>query len=320
MEGDMKKLVFTFLLLFITFAFSQPFQPGQILIRDDKNFYIFNNMGVEIKKFSGSAPMVWIKDIGLITSKIEDGFVIFKVFKTPEDFYKIKTEIKAKSVKKLLKKDEEFILLYIEPEKDAIKVAIFSKDFKCISDIYLRDPSGNYEILKEGKAFIYDAVIFKDKLWISGYPYHSGEISFYPIVFSKKVPEEIKDLFSEEEIIAEVEKNKGKRIGKISGIAGNNRGIGLYDDKNLISVDTNLPGKLTIFSPETNESKILTISIDPSLNEKWGFYGILVLENEILVSNVHPNVKKIYRIDKKTGQVKGIFASGITGIEMQEIQ
>lgn len=316
----MKKNIFLLFLLNFYMALSQSFQSGQILIRDDKNFYIFNNMGVEIKKFSGSAPMLWMENIGLITSKIENGFVIFKVFKTPEDSYEIKTEIKAKSIKKLIKKDEGFILLYIEPEKDAIKVAIFSIDFKCISDIYLRDPSGNCEILKEEKASIHDALIFKDKLWISGYPYHSGATSFYSLISSQKVPEEIKDLFSEEEIEGAIEKNRGKRIGEISGIAGNSRGICLYDERNLILVDTNLPGKLTIFSPETNESKILTISIDPSLNEKWGFYGVLVLENEILVSNVHPNVKKIYRIDKKTGQVKGIFASGISGIEMLEIK
>ncbi len=44
------------------------------------------------------------------------------------------------------------------------------------------------------------------------------------------------------------------------------------------------------------------------------------MKEEILVFNIHSNATKIYRIDKKTGNVKGIFASGISGIEMLEIK
>lgn len=315
----MKRILYIF--FFITsFIFAQSFQNGHILVRDNKNFYIFDNTGKEIKRFSGSSPMVWIENVGLVTSKIENGFVVFKVFKAPEDSYEIKTEIKAKSVNKLLKKDSEIILLYVEPEKNAVKVAIFSKNFKCITDIDLKDPSGNSEILNEKKAIIHDAVIYKDKLWISGYPYHSGAISCYSLILPEKIPEELKGLFSEEELEKETQKTIGKRIKTISGIAGNNRGISLYNEKYLISVDTNPPGRLTIFSPETEESKILTWQIDPALTEKWGFYSLLVMEEEILVSNVHPRVRKIYRIDKKTGKVKGIFTSGIAGLEMLEIK
>jgi len=307
----MKKLILVILFSFISTAFSNEFQKGNILIRDGKNIYIFNKEGQEIDKISDSGHMVWDNNLGLVVSKIYDSKVIFRIYKTTNNFSEVKTEIKVKEINKLLKKKENLILLYTD-KNNVIKIAIFSKDFKLKDNFPLRDPSGNPEILNKKKAIIHDALVYKEQLWISGYPYHSGGISCFNLKFSETIPDELKGLFSEKEIKGEVARGKGKRIKTLSGIAGNNRGLSLYDNKNIASISTNPPGKITVFSPDTSESFILTSSIDPNTGQRWGFQCIFVLGNKILVSNVHSRVKKIYIIDKKTGKAEGIFKEGIS--------
>jgi hypothetical protein len=312
--------------LCLIYGEEKKFEKGDVLLRDSKNFYLYTRGGKLKTQFPGSAPMVWLKGNGLLTGILRDGKVVLRNYAGPDTLKELSYDIKAESIKKILSSKNKILLLYTavkDDDKRAIKLAVFSsEDYSLLYDIYLRDFGGNPEILNADKAGIYDALIFKnEQLWISGCPSASGDISCFSIAETKQVLQELKGLFTEEELSAEAKKNTGKRTKTLSGIAGNSRGLGIYDKDKLVSVCAAPPGTLTVFSPETGESSVLTqgISIEYS-GETWGFQGVLVLDNEILVSNVHSNVRKVYRFDKKSGAAKGIFANGVSADELLEIQ
>lgn len=312
----MKKLIFI-IFTFSTFIFSGEFENGSILVRDTRNIYILDRNGSEIGKISDSGPILWHKSLGVIIAKIHNDKLILKVYKQPENFEEIETDIEVKEVNKLLSKEKNLVVVYTD-KNDILKLAIFSEDLKPKDNFPLRDNSGNPVVIKKEKTIIHDVIIFNNCLVISGHPYHSGGISFFNLKIEKNLPNELKGLFSEEEIEKEEKKKQGKIIKTFSGIAGNNRGIDMYDNENLISVCTNT-GRITIFSPETGKSKVLNNSVDIT-GEKWGFSCILCTDDEILVSNSHPKVKKIYLVDKQTGEVKSIFKEGLLATEMLEIK
>jgi hypothetical protein len=322
-RGTLAFLCF-FMGLCLIYGEEKKFEKGDVLLRDSKNFYLYTREGELKTQFPDSAPMVWIKGKGLLTGILRDGKVVLRNYAGPGASKEFSYDIKAESIKKILCSKNKILLLYTAAEdgdKKAIKLAVFSsEDYSLLYDIYLRDSGGNPEILNANKDGINDALIFKDEqLWISGYPNASGDISCFSIAETKPVPRELKGLFTEEELAAESKKSTGKRTKTLVGIAGNSRGLGLYDKDKLVSVCAAPPGTLTVFAPETGESSVLTQSIEYS-GERYGFQGVLVLNNEILVSNVHSNVRKVYRIDKKSGTVKGIFANGVSAGEMLEIQ
>jgi len=298
------------------------FQKGNVVVRDNKRFYVLDRNGKQLCEFPNSNPMLWNRDMGLITANVKERKIFFRIYKDTEKFSEITTEVSANSVQKILKNGSEILVLCTDEdgENKVLKLAFFSNKCSPIRSFVLKDPSGKAEVLDDKKAMIHDALCYHDRLWISGYPSHSGGMSCYSIVTASKNLEELTGLFSEEDLRGETEKNLGKRIKTLSGIAGNNRGIVIYNDSDFVSVCTNPPGKLTVFSSETGDKYVLTNSIDTMTGVNWGFHAILVLNEEILVTNCHQQVGKIYRIDKKSGEVKGIFASGIPGIEMIEIE
>jgi hypothetical protein len=325
----MKREVLAFLCFFmglgLIYGEDKKFEKGDVLLRDSKNFYLYTREGELKTQFPDSAPMVWLKGKSLLTGILRDGKVVLRNYAGPGVSKEFSYDIKAESIKKILCSKNKIMLLYTaakDGNKSTIKLAVFSsEDYSFLYDICLKDPDGNPEILNANKAGIHDALIFKDEqLWISGYPSASGDISCFSIAEARQqVPKELKGLFTEEEFAAESKKNTGKRTKTLVGIAGNSRGLGIYDKDKLIAVCINPPGKLTVFSTETGENSILTQSIECSGEGGW-VTGVLVLDNEIFVSNVHSDVKKVYRIDKKSGAIKGIFANGVAASEMLEIQ
>lgn len=312
----MKKFFFVFMFI-ISFLFCGEFRKGSILVRDTRNIYIFDKEGNQLGKITDSGHMLWHNLSGLIIGKISNDKIVLKIYQNPESFKEIDTEIEAKEINKLLSKGKDILILYTD-KNDVLKIAVLSENFKVKENFPLKDNSGNPVVVNKQKIIIHDAVIFNDLLVISGYPYHSGGISCFNLKIEKEVPEELKGLFSEDEILKDVEKKKGAIVKTFSGIAKNNRGLDIYDKENLISVCINT-GQVTVFSPRTGKSKILNFAVDIT-GEKWGFGEIVVLDEDILVSNSHPKVRKIYLLDKKTGKVKRIFKEGIGAIEMEVIK
>ena len=102
---------------------------------------------------------------------------------------------------------------------------------------------------------------------------------------------------------------------------GNGTGIAALSDTQVLVVNGNPPGGLTVVNTSrARDSVHLTRAVFPDDKQLWGLRPVLATRNEILVAHTHPKVAKIYRVSRTTGEVLGTFAEDVIAREMIEIK
>jgi hypothetical protein len=116
----------------------------------------------------------------------------------------------------------------------------------------------------------------------------------------------------------------GQRSKKLDGIVGNygnNTGICALNDRDLAVVNGNPPGGLTVVNTDSpGLSRPLSRSIFATEKQAWGLAPVLALPEQILVAHRHPQVARIYRVSRATGESLGTYAEGVIATEMVLIQ
>ena len=188
--------------------------------------------------------------------------------------------------------------------------------------IPLRDEFGRAEIIVKAKKLtdgrplprgardavlesgLFDAAITpRGELWLST----QGKLTSYML---GGLPPGLLKLLDPEHI-----EGFGQRTGKIDwwiSRHGNGTGIEPLSDTHLVVVDGNPPGGLTIVNTiDPPASRRLCSAVFPDDKQSWGLRPVLDLGDEILVAHTHPDVDKIYRISRATGEVLGSLAQGV---------
>ncbi len=163
-------------------------------------------------------------------------------------------------------------------------------------------PVGARDAVLEGGLF--DAAITpRGELWLST----QGKLTSYML---GGLPEGLLKLLDPDNI-----EGFGQRVGKIDwwiSRHGNGTGVAALSDTRLIVVNGNAPGGLTIVNTvDPPASRPLCQAVFPEDKPAWGLRPVLDLGDEILVAHSHPDVDKIFRVSRATGEVLGTVVEGI---------
>jgi len=94
---------------------------------------------------------------------------------------------------------------------------------------------------------------------------------------------------------------------------GNGTGVTALSDTELVVVNGNPPGWLTLVNTDNPEaSSPLCRDVFGDDPAEWGLRPVLVAGNEILVGHSHVKVARGYRVSRSTGEVLGIFGAGVS--------
>jgi len=151
---------------------------------------------------------------------------------------------------------------------------------------------------------LFDAAITpRGELWLST----QGKLTSYML---GGLPQGLLELLDPEHI-----EGFGQRVGKIDWWVsrhGNGTGVEALSDTQLIVVNGNPPGGLTIVNTvDPPASRALCGAVFPDDEQAWGLRPVLDLGDEILVAHTHPDVDKVYRVSRATGEVLGTLVEGI---------
>lgn len=311
------------------------FKPGDIVVHTPEELLLFRDR-TEIAKIRKPGAICAGKDATLWVADIEDGVPVLRDYSSPGKFKEYKGEAVPGLIrihKLLSKKDRLFIL--ISTKRDVTEGQVFPSEFiqllpfsvatkKFSPPIPLRNNNSKPEILLT-KSFDYNSLPpdlrdspslgIWDAVFLSN---HGLIISSQASLYAYRIvdiPEHHSSIFKEGDI-----PDYGTRTARLcftEGKFGNCTGIASASKSKLLVVDQNKPGRVTeVDLDNPSNSKTFTPEIDDLSAKEHGFGAICLLENEILVANRHGDVKKIYRIDRKTGKVTGTYADGIFAYEI----